>query len=204
MLVTCASTVRSEMKSLVAMSRLVISCAMRRAISSSRFVSLISDLGLTAAATAGNGSRSSTAKATAVIGSHREAALVRQVIGPLPEAFESKSDRTLVLLPLGIRDLETGGLAHVLGRTEEHRGTLVDATLGCHPGEGLEQQLKSGPVVDDMLRRSAGSRLDLGELSVARSPMHLRRGAEHVPASPQLASRLAHPDTLLTEFDRPF
>ena len=73
------------------------------------------------------------------------------VIGPLPEAFERKGDRTLVLLPLCIGDLETGGLANVLGRAEEHRGTLMSTALGCHPGEGLEQKLESGPVVDACL-----------------------------------------------------
>ncbi len=78
-----------------------------------------------------------------------------------------------MLLPLCVGHFETRGLAYVLGRAQEDRGTLMDTSLGCHPGEGLEQQLKPGPIVDDVLGRSAGSRLDLGELSVARSPMHL-------------------------------
>ena len=52
-------------------------------------------------------------------------------------------------------------------------GTLMLTALGCHPGEGLEQQLESGPVVDGMLGRRAGPRLDLGELPVALSPMDL-------------------------------
>ena len=55
-----------------------------------------------------------------------------------------------------------------------------------------------------MLGRGAGSRLDLGELPVPLSPVHLRGGPEHVAARPQLAPLLADPDTLHTEFDRPF
>src|SRR6478736_6766786 len=97
----------------------------------------------------------------------------------------------LVLLPLRVRDLYTGGLSYVLSRAEQNRGALMDTTVGCHPGECLEEELKPGSVVDNVLGGSASSRLGLGKLSVARSPMHLRRRSEHVPASPQLTARLA-------------
>ena len=89
------------MKSFVAMSRLVISCAMRRAISSSRLVRRISVLG--------------------------------------------------------------AGRAHVLGRNQDDGGTRMHTAFGCHPREGLEQKLETRAVVDDVLGRGAGPRLDLGE-----------------------------------------
>ena len=51
--------------------------------------------------------------------------------------------------------------------------TRMDTAFGCHPREGLEQKLESGPVVDRLLGCGACSCLEFGELSVAPTPVHL-------------------------------
>src|SRR4029079_19039109 len=133
---------------------------------------------------------------------HGEATLIRLAVRPRPKAITSNGNRPLVLLSLCVRNREAAGLPHVLAGAQEDGGTLMHATLGCHPGEGLEQELESGPIVDGMLGRGARSRLDFGELPIPLSAVNLRGGTQHVAAGPQFASLLADPDTLIHEVYR--
>ena len=66
------------------------------------------------------------------------------------------------------------GLGYATTRRPDPRiGRLVRTALGSHPGEGLEQELESGAVVNGVLGRGACPRLVLGELPVALTPVHL-------------------------------